>query len=146
MTRRQLKRTIIAVIVLYSFALVVGLYLYYSNEANKSHHYPIYKDLMPLIIAIPAAYLGFCFQRRASFLLALRLLRTNLTTAVNVTLQYTYKRETSSDDYTNTLISISKSIDEVRCVYRNLRESKNDDGHYPFESLKEIYNITKELG
>lgn len=44
------------------------------------------------------------------------------------------------------MVTISKSIDEVRGVYKNLDETKNNIGLYPFESLKEIHKIISDLG
>lgn len=44
------------------------------------------------------------------------------------------------------LLDLSKCIDEVRGVYYNINESKTEKGYYPFESLKNIYQIVEELG
>lgn len=101
---------------------------------------------MPLIIAIPAAYLGFCFQRRLSFLQALRLLWANLITSVNAAIQYTHLTNTTDKQFGETLVMLSKSIDEVRGVYKNLKERHNDIGLYPFECLKRIHKFVAELG
>ena len=146
MTRKQLQKTIFAVIGLYTMALVVGLVIYYSDCTDKKIHYQIFKDLIPLTIAIPAAYLGFCFQRRSSFLQALRQLWTNLITSVNSAIQYTHLIDPSDKQFGETLVLLSKSIDEVRGVYKNLKETKDDIGLYPFECLKEIHDLVSKLG
>lgn len=146
MTRKQLQRTIFAVIGLYAIALITGLIIYYADCTDKKIHYQIFKDLMPLTIAIPAAYLGFCFQRRSSFLQALRLLWTNLIISVNSAIQYTHLTDPTDKQFGETLVLLSKSIDKVRGVYKNLKETKDDIGLYPFESLKEIHDLVSKLG
>lgn len=146
MTGKQLQRTTLLVIFLYVLAIVIGITLYYVDATEKKIHYAVFKDLVPLIFAIPAAYLGFCFQRRSSFLQALRQLWTHLITSVNQAIQYTYQSKTTQKDYSEVLISLSKSIDEVRGVYRNLKETSHEIGLYPFESLKSIHKVVSKLG
>lgn len=146
MTRRQLRRTIIAVIAFYTFALAAAIIVYYNDHSDKKTDYQIIKDIMPLIIAIPAAYLGFCFQRRSSFLQALRQVWSNLIVAINSAIQYTHQTQTTDKQFGDTLVSINKSIDEFRGLYKNLKETKGDIGLYPFESLKEIGRIISRLG
>lgn len=146
MTRKHLQRTIFAVIVLYTIAIIVGLIIYYTDFTGNKIHYQIYKDLMLLTIAIPAAYLGFCFQRRSSFLQALRQLWTNLISSVNTAIQYTHLPEPTDKQFGEALVLLSKSIDEVRGVYKNLKETKDNIGLYPFECLKDIYGQVSKLG
>ena len=105
----------------------------------------MFKDLIPLIIAIPAAYLGFCFQRRSSYQQALRQLWTNLIASVQQAFQYTHLKRPSEKEYSETLLSLSVSIEEVRGVYSNLKVTKTYDGLYPFESLKEIHDTISKL-
>ncbi len=146
MTRKGLRKVISATIGLYSLAFIAGLLIYYSDKTDKKINYQIFKDLIPLIIAIPAAYLGFCFQRRSSFLQALRQLWTNLITSVNAAIQYTHLSESTEKQFAETLVVLSKSIDEVRGVYKNLGESDTEIGLYPFECLKEIHKLVSRLG
>lgn len=146
MTRKQLKRTIYAVIALYATSLIGGLFIYYSDGTDKKVNYQIFKDLIPLIIAIPAAYLGFSFQRRSSFLQSLRLLWTNIIGSVNAAIQYTNFTETTDKQYAETLLQLSRCIDEVRGVYKNIGEKKGKTGYYPFECLKEIHQLVTGLG
>lgn len=146
MTRKQLRKIIMYVILLYTLVLIIGILFYYFDTTEKKMHYTIFKDLIPFTIAIPAAYLGFCFQRRASFLQTLRLLWTNLLTSVNTAIQYTCMKETDEQQHNSTLILLAQSIDEVRGVYKNINESAEGVGYYPFESLKHMHSIILKLG
>lgn len=146
MTRKQLKLTIFAVIGLYLVIIIAALFIYYNDTTCKKIHYQIFKDLIPFAIAIPAAYLGFCFQRRSSFLQSLRLLWTNLIISINAAIQYTHLAETTDIQYSQTLVLLSKSIDEVRGVYKNLNETDSKRGLYPFECLRNIHKTISNLG
>ena len=98
------------------------------------------------MVAIPAAYLGDCFQRRSAYTSALREMWANLIESVNQARQYTFNNEPNQKFYGDVLKSLSKSIDEVRGVYRNIGESGKKIGIYPYESLKEIPKIISQLG
>lgn len=146
MTRKQLKNTTISVILIYAIAIIIGLLVYFNDNTEKKVNYAVFKDFIPFIIALPAAYLGFCFQRRSSYMLTLRQLWTNLIESVNSAISYTNLTTATRKEYEDTLMLLSKSIDEVRGVYKNIDEKEGDIGHYPFESLKSIYQIIDDLG
>ncbi len=48
----------------YLIALVIGIALKMHYPEKNAAVYSAFKDLPPLIIAIPAAWLGYCLQRR----------------------------------------------------------------------------------
>ncbi|MGB3226932.1 MAG: hypothetical protein WBB02_03075 [Saprospiraceae bacterium] len=146
MTKRKLINTIIFYTIMYSIFVIIGLALYYLDNTADKIHYHLFKDLFPILITIPLAYLGFCFQRRSSFMQALRLLWGNLIYSVNKAISYTQNQNNSKEKYLDVLFELSKSIDEVRSVYKNLDEGEKQTGHYPFESLKTIYKIIESIG
>lgn len=145
MTKKNLQKIILFVTVLYSAAIIIGVTIYSNDNTEKKTNYAVFKDLIPFIIALPAAYLGFCFQRRSNYQLALRQLWTNLISSTQQAFQYTHLKNPGEDEYHETLLHLSISIEEVRGVYCNLKETSNTDGHYPFESLKKIHEIITEL-
>ncbi|HMS65614.1 MAG TPA: hypothetical protein PKD83_10215 [Ignavibacteria bacterium] len=146
MTRKQLRNIIILTTILYCFAFILGIYIYFSDVTEKKSNYAIFKDLIPFMIAIPIAFLGYCFQRRANYLLALRPLWTNLIISVNTAIEFTHQNPSTQKEYGNTLMLLSASIDEVRGVYSNLNIKQDGTGYYPFESLKSIHKIISDLG
>lgn len=146
MTRKQLRNIIFLIIIFYIFAILLGVIIYFSDNTDKKTSYAIFKDLIPFLITIPLAYLGYCFQRRANYLQAMRPLWSNLIISVNTALEFTHKKTTTQEDFGNALMLLSVSIDEVRGVYRNLNTEKDGTGYYPFESLKSIHKIIQELG
>ena len=70
MTRRQLRRAIIEVIGIFILAASLGLLL----GVSASPYYNAFRDIIPFVFGIPAAYLGYCFQQRQSYMESLRIL------------------------------------------------------------------------
>lgn len=98
------------------------------------------------MIAIPVAFLGYCFQKRSNYTQALRPLWSNLIISVNAAIQYTHQISRTQQEYANVLMQLRISIDEVRGVYKNIKIKSDGTGYYPFESLKSIHKIILELG
>jgi hypothetical protein len=146
MTKIQLRRVIIIVICIYCLSILLGLFLRIIGPPTPTPYYKTFKDLIPFILAIPAAYLGYCFQQRGSYLQSLRGLWSQLVHAVNNAIQYTYSDVTSRDEYSKVLIDLSIIIDELRCMYRNIGEHSGHVGLYPYEPIKEIHKVISHLG
>jgi hypothetical protein len=142
MTRRQLRGAIIFVIGVYSLAGVIGILLRVTTASG----YDTFRDLIPFIFAIPAAYLGYCFQRRSSYLESLRSLWSKLVSAVQEAVKYTYDPTPTQEEYADVLTAMAIAIDELRGVYKNIGERPDEIGHYPYEPIKEIHNAITELG
>lgn len=110
-------------------------YLPFSRDAL----YTVLKDVIPLVLAWPVAFLSHAFQRRVSYLQALRTLYGDIILAIAQARQYTYAEDREESEWEDSLVALSKAIDGVRSVYYNLEESEQNTGLYPFEPLKEIY-------
>jgi hypothetical protein len=146
MTRNHLRRVLLYVMTTYALAMGVGVGLRRPFAEQESAYYKTYKDLLPLIIAIPAAYLVFAFQRRGSYLQALRGLWTQMVSAVSGALLYTNNPAPTQDQYLTTLNRLSIAIEEVRGVFKNVPAPNTPDGWFPFEPVKQIYQEILELG
>ena len=142
MTRRQLRRAVAIVIVVNVVAVLIAIWL----AASNSQYYSTFKDLGPFFFAVIVAYLGYCFQRRSSYLESLRLLWSQLVRAVQEAIKYTYDDTPTQDEYADALASLGIAIDELRGVYKNIGEGPGKIGYYPYEPLKEIFNAVSELG
>lgn len=138
MTRIILNRTILGVILFYIACICMGIFLR-LNITNEDY-YSLFKDLLPFIFALPAAYLVFCFQRRNEYLKALRTVYSLLIQVNTEFMEYTYYKKQCSEKYTKLKFCTSKAIEEIRSVYENIDEVFGVyDGLYPFEPLKEMY-------
>ena len=83
MTKQRLRRITFLVMSIYGFAIIIGLFLRIIVPPIPTSYYETFKDITPFILAIPAAYLGYCFQQRGSYLQSLRSLWSQLVIAVN---------------------------------------------------------------
>jgi hypothetical protein len=146
MTRRRLRVLVLGVGAFYVLALAVGVALRMPFEAEATGRYATYKDLLPLVIAIPAAYLAYAFQRRGSYLQALRGLWSHMVSAVSAALAYTECPEPTEERYAAVLTGLGVAIEEVRSVFQDVPTRAAAEGWYPFEPVKQIYEEVKRLG
>jgi len=72
MTKKQLFKWFSIASMVYLAAIALGVYLRIYDTTTNSVMYSTYKDMIPFIIAIPATWLGYCLQRRSSYLQQLR--------------------------------------------------------------------------
>ncbi len=146
MTRKRLRNIIKIVTAIYLLCVLTGVTLRIFDATEEQKIYSTFKDLLPLIFAVPLGYLGFCFQRRNSFMSSLKFLWKNMIVAVNEAIQYTHHEENSQEDFGAVLTSLSEVIDELRGVYKNIGETESNIGQYPFEPIKTINKEIKKLG
>ena len=117
-----------------------------SSSESRSPHRVAYRDLIPLIIALPAAFLAQAFQRRASYVQGLRSLWGNMVGAVAAALTYTETPSPSKEQYVDVLRRLSAAIEEVRGFYANVPSNVAPGGWYPFEPVKQIHGVIRALG
>lgn len=141
MTRKRLRNTAISVIGSYVAAVVFGVWIYFKYHSL----YEVYKDLIPLLIAIPAAFLAYAIQRRTSYLSALREFWAELIPIVQTAVQYTHMPSPTQSDFSSTMKQLSTVIDSLRGVFKNVPGS-DLVGLYPYENLKDILNLVAWLG
>jgi len=146
MTRRHLRVVVLAVIAIYAIGIATGIVLRMPFGKDENNYYKAYKDIVPLMIAIPAAYLAFAFQQRNSYLKALRAVWSRMTAAISASLVYTDAASPTEDLYLEALGKLSIAIEEVRGVFTNVRAAESADGWYPFEPVRQIYQEIRRLG
>jgi hypothetical protein len=146
MTAKSLRYILLVTIGIYAATIAVGVLLRAWSSAGAATAYATYKDLIPLIIAIPAAYLAFCFQRRNSYMQALRSLWESTTRAVAVARTYTDTPHPIEEKYVQALEALSVVIDQYRGVFRNIPTRQGHGGWFPFEPIRQIYWEIRDLG
>ena len=132
----------------YVLAAITGLWLSVADPPKEDglSAYAVWKDLLPLIVAIPAAWLGYCFQRRQSYLKDVRELWSKMVPAVQTAIQYTHQTKPTAESYSYMMHQLSTVIDEVRGVFSNIKEEEGSTGFFPFDSLKDIHDKAGALG
>lgn len=146
MTRKHLRRILAAAISAYVVAIIAGLLLRRPFDQEASGYYAAYKDMIPLVIAIPAAYLAFAFQRRSSYLQALRSVWGHMVGAIAAALTYVDTESPTQEQQRQVLAKLSIAIEEVRGVFKNIPAGGSRDGWYPFEPVKQIHHEIRDLG
>ncbi|MCC7478072.1 hypothetical protein IT575_06385 [bacterium] len=143
MTRRTLLKIVKSVMWIFAALLVLGIGL---RLWAPDTFYLTFKDLIPLGIAIPVAYLSYCYQERASFNRELRTLWAQLIQAQQAAKDYTHLHEPAHSDYAATLSKLSVAIESVRALFKNYSERDGEAGIYPYDSFKDIFRVVRELG
>lgn len=146
MTKRWLFRWVFLTIGVYCAAILIGIVLKYFFPEKDDPIYNTFKDLIPFVIAIPAAWLGYCFSRRLAYLQHLRTLWAQLNIAVQKCFQYTHQEAPTQNQYGEVLTNMSTVIDEIRGAFKNIGERPGKRGLYPFEEIKLIRKIVSDLG
>jgi hypothetical protein len=137
-TRRKLLLNVIA---------VIGLLLGLVTVAQFSERiYATSKDFAGFFLAVAAAYLAYCFQKRHAFLAALRELWHACIEAKADLIAYTHLPSPSQTDFERAARCISIAIDMMRAVYRNVGETEQEIGLYPFEPMHDMRRALDELG
>ena len=142
MTKRHLLTILYIVGGFYFAAAVGGIVLAFANPGAFSRATAI----IPLVIAFPGAYLVAAFQRRISYLAALRALWSHLVDAMAAALVYCELDSPSREEYASTLRQLSAGIEEVSGVFKNIPSDDDPEGCYPFEPLRDIYRKMAALG
>jgi hypothetical protein len=145
MTRSTLTKAVRKVVIALLAFFVIGVVLKYFYRDRDNPVYSTYKDLVPILLGIPAAYLAYCFNLRNAHLQTLRSLWSNAIKAIQKARDYCYLRELTYPEYAATLGGLSAVIDEVRGVFKNLGETDKEIGLYPFEPLKDIFKLVQAL-
>src|SRR6185437_17177172 len=102
-------------------------------------HYVLFRDLVPLIVAIPAAWLAYCFQRRMSYLQQLRAAWLGAVNSAQGAIRYTHMVRPSPDDQGAVLAGLGAAIDGAWGVSRGRKS-------IPIASLEAIRDAIEALG
>jgi hypothetical protein len=146
MNANQFKWNVVGVIIVYALLIVIGILLRSCFHGEKSVVYGTFDDLVPLAIAIPAAWLAYCFERRQAYLKDVRDLWSRLIASTQEAIQYTHLENHTQPEFAKTLKSISITIEELRGVFSNIGERAAIPVLFPFESMKNIHNSISNLG
>lgn len=104
MTRRSFQYWLAIIAFVYGAFILVGIML------NGTDHYPVFKDILPLSTALPAAILAGIYQRRSSFLQQLRTTWSALINAFQDAVPFTHLETPKSDDFAKVMKSLSVVI------------------------------------
>ncbi len=155
MTRSSLRRT------LRRCYWVLGLVLALSLVTKLAGHIPglaggplealgrdVYdymKDMALVFVTVVAAYLASVFQKRHTFVEALRREWHDIIKAKSALFAFTQIEAPTQKDYVAAFCAISEGIDNMRSVYKNVGETGSLVGLYPYEPLHDMRRALQTL-
>jgi hypothetical protein len=150
MTRRQLRHRLFSAIAVLAVVLAAAVSLKLDdvpliNAHDQQMDYELVKDVSPLLLGILAVFLTSWYQQRMAFLAAMRALWSHMINAKTAMLAYTDMPTRPDDAYRDAYREISRAIDEMRTVYRNVGEDANHRGWFPYEPLHDMRKIFEAL-
>jgi hypothetical protein len=138
MTKRMLLVNVASVCL--ALAALLGVALLYPAFRD------VLKDFASIFLAIAAAYLTYCFQRRQAFLVSLRDLWHKCIEAKAELIEYTHDPKPDRAKFGKAHRALSTSMDLMRAAYCNVGETKTSIGLYPFEPLHDMRKALDSLG
>jgi len=139
---RRLVAVVLVIVALVAAAIIGGLF----GGAPGLALYQIVVDFTELQVAVIAVYLAYVFQQRSFFVQMLRELWSQIITAKNEIIRYSHDPVLTQEKYGIAYSAISEAIDEMRGVYRNVGETPERLGLYPFEPLHDMLRALTQLG
>jgi hypothetical protein len=155
MTRSSLRRAMRRIY------WIIALLLIISMVAKGAEHIPglggtkagtalkdVYeylKDMSLLIATGGVAYITNMYQRRQAFLDSLKAEWRDIIAAKSALLAFMHKPEPTHDEYVATYTRLSETIDNMRIVYRNVGETEQLIGLYPYAPLHDMRRVLQVL-
>jgi hypothetical protein len=155
MTRSTLKRTLARVYVLIGLVLAVSLVAKVADslpgfagtwpERLLKDVYEYLRDMSLLLATAGVAYVANVFQKRASFVEALKEEWRDIIATKSALFAYTQLERPTHEQYMATFCKLSETIDNMRSVYRNVGETDDLIGLYPYAPLHDMRRALQTL-
>ena len=155
MTRSNLKRTlrrVYATIVLVLLVSLVAKFVDHIPILNETglraalkDVYEYLRDMSLLIATGGVAYVANIYQKRASFIDALKEEWRDIIAAKSAVFSYTQIDRPTLDQYLAAFCKLSETIDNMRSVYQNVGETDELIGLYPYAPLHDMRRALQTL-
>ncbi len=154
MTRRNLKAKLTYTFLLLGAVLLLAAVARFSYPLSENGSlgaiawqatYEYLKDMSLLIATGGVAYLTNVYQKRSSFIDSLKEEWRDVLHAKSALLEFTHLEQPTSQQYVATFNVLSETIDNMRTVYRNVGETRELVGTYPFEPLHDMRRVLQTL-
>jgi hypothetical protein len=155
MTRASLNRTLRRVYILLTLVLVISLTSKFADripgiagtpiETAARDLYEFLRDMALVLVTVIAAYLADVFQKRSKFIESLEEEWRGMVRTKSALFTYCEKPYASTDDYLAAFCRISETIDNMRIVYRNVGETDELIGLYPFAPLHDMRRALQSI-
>lgn len=100
--------------------------------------YAFFKDMSGYILLAVGPYIAYLFQRRSKFVEQLQAEWRKINEVKQDIVSYCQKGANKPEDYIDLYSALCVVIDDMRVLYRNVGESKEYIGYYPYETLHDF--------
>jgi hypothetical protein len=107
--------------------------------------YEVLKDMSLLIATGGVAYISNVYQRRSAFIESLKAEWADILKSKSAVLTFLHKDAPTHDDYVSAYMSLSETIDNMRVVYKNVGETDDLIGIYPYAPLHDMRRVLQTL-
>jgi hypothetical protein len=155
MTRKRLNRTLRRVYIVLGLVLAISLATKIGDHVpwikNSPYAqlvkdvYEYLKDMALVFVTVVAAYLANVFQKRSKFVEALEKEWRNIVTTKSALFTYCAKTYPTTDDFVAAFCRISETLDNMRIVYRNVGETRELVGLYPYAPLHDMRRALQSI-
>jgi hypothetical protein len=155
MTRSKLRRTLrwsyVALTVVLAVSLVTKLAPHIPGIAGSPVEgiakdvYEYLKDMALVFVTVVAAYLAGIYQRRQSFIAALKEEWRDIIKAKSELIYFTHLSAPDHAQYMRAFTVMSETLDNMRSVYGNVGETKRLIGYYPYEPLHDMRRVLQAM-
>jgi hypothetical protein len=155
MTRSTLKATMRRVYALLGLVLAISLFAKFVDhipslrgsglEAVLKDAYEFLRDMSLLIATGGVAYITNVYQKRSSFIAALKEEWRDIIAAKSALFSYTQLERPTLELYLTTFCTLSETIDNMRSVYQNIGETGDMVGLYPYAPLHDMRRALQTL-
>ncbi len=155
MTRKSLRRSmrriywVISLLILTSVVAKFGDFVPFLStklvgEVRKDI-YELLKDMSLLIATCGVAYISNVYQRRSAFIESLKAEWTDILKSKSAVLSFLHNDAPTHDAYVAAYMSLSETIDNMRVVYKNVGETDDLIGIYPYAPLHDMRRVMQTL-
>ncbi len=155
MTRSNLKRTLWRIYALLIVVLGISFFAKIADhvpglagtgvEKILKDSYEYLRDMSLLIATGGVAYITNMFQKRSSFVEALKEEWRDIIATKSALFAYTQLERPTQEQYVATFCKLSETIDNMRSVYRNVGETDDLVGLYPYAPLHDMRRALQTL-
>src|SRR5215468_151485 len=155
MTRSMLNATMRRVYALLALVLAISVFAKFVDhipplrgsglEAVLKDIYEFLRDMSLLIATGGVAYITNVYQRRSSFIAALKEEWRDIIAAKSALFSYTQLERPTLEHYLATFCQLSETIDNMRSVYQNVGETGELVGLYPYAPLHDMRRALQTL-
>jgi hypothetical protein len=149
--RRTLRRVYVLLFAVLGVSLLAKIadHIPYLAGTGAAHllkdTYELLRDMSLLIATGGVAYIANVYQRRQSFIEALKEEWRDIIATKSALFTYTQLERPTTEQYLATFCKLSETIDNMRSVYRNVGETDNLIGLYPYAPLHDMRRALQAL-